>query len=157
GPSWTLSRRTPPVWSDGSRPVSARSPSSCSTTGLGVARVTQPWAGGAIIGVGRWGVKPGAMMDGGISTDEIMRIALDLVGATAAPGDSAIYVSGSQLKRVMIGIDVGVAELLLARQLGVDGAIAHHPAGGSAVLDFPKVLVRGVDLMVEAGVPEEVA
>jgi hypothetical protein len=35
--------------------------------------------------------------------------------------------------------------------------IAHHPAGGSATLDFAKVLVRGVELMVEGGVPEEIA
>jgi hypothetical protein len=97
------------------------------------------------------------MMDGGISTDEIMRIALDLVGETVVPSDSAIYVPGARLKRVMIGIDVGAAELLLARQLGVDAAIAHHPAGGSAVLDFPKVLIRGVALMIEAGAPEEIA
>ncbi|MEA2527587.1 MAG: hypothetical protein QOF73_4814 [Thermomicrobiales bacterium] len=96
-------------------------------------------------------------MDDGLSTDEIMQLALNLVGATAVPGDSAIYVSGTGLKRIMIGVDVGAAELLLARQLGVDGVIAHHPAGGSAVLDFPKVLVRGVELMVEAGVPEEIA
>jgi hypothetical protein len=96
-------------------------------------------------------------MNGGISTDEIMQTALDLAGTSVVPGDSAIYVPGSGLRRVMVGIDVGTAELLLARQLGADGAIAHHPAGGSAVLDFPKVLVRGVELMVEAGVPEEIA
>jgi hypothetical protein len=96
-------------------------------------------------------------MDGGVSTDEIMRMALDLVGATVVPGDSAVYVPGSGLKRVMFGIDVGAAELMLARLLGADGAIAHHPAGGSAVLDFLKVLVRGIELMVDAGVPEEIA
>src|SRR5687768_10790211 len=96
-------------------------------------------------------------MNDGLSTDEIMKIALDLVGATSIPGDSAIYVPGTGLKRVMLGIDIGAAELLLARDLGVDAAFAHHPAGGSAVLDFPKVLVRGVDLMVEAGVSEEIA
>jgi putative NIF3 family GTP cyclohydrolase 1 type 2 len=97
------------------------------------------------------------MGDGGISTDEILRIALDLAGMTAVPGDSAVYVAGSGLKRVMVGIDVGVAELLLARQLGVDGVIAHHPAGGSAVLDFPRVLIRGAELMTAAGVPADVA
>ncbi len=93
----------------------------------------------------------------GLSTDEIMQIALDLVGATAIPGDSAVYHTGIDLKRVMLGVDIGTAELLLARQLGVDGVIAHHPAGGSATLDFAKVLVRGVDLMVEGGVPEDIA
>jgi hypothetical protein len=54
----------------------------------------------------------------------------------------------------MIGVDIGPAELLLARQLGVDGVIAHHPAGGPAMLEFPKVLARGIELMVDAGVPE---
>ena len=96
-------------------------------------------------------------MEDGVSTDEIMRMALDLVGATAVPGDSAVYVSGTGLQRIMIGIDVAGAELLLARQMRVDGVIAHHPAGGSAVLDFPKVLVRGAELMAQAGVPGEIA
>lgn len=96
-------------------------------------------------------------MDGGVSTGDIMRIALDLVGATVVPADSAIYVPGAGLRRVMFGIDIGAPELLLAHELGVDCALAHHPAGGSAVLDFPRVLVRGAELMVEAGIPEEIA
>jgi hypothetical protein len=97
-------------------------------------------------------------MDGrGVSTEEIMEIALGLAGATAVPADSAIYLPGANLRRIMLGIDVGAGELLLARQLGVDAAVAHHPAGGSAVLDFPRVLVRGAELMTEAGVPEDVA
>ncbi len=89
----------------------------------------------------------------GLSTDEIMAIGLELADTATVPADSAVYVAGSGLKRVMVGIDVGAAELLLARQLGVDGVIAHHPAGGSALLDFPRVLLRQIDLMVEAGVP----
>jgi hypothetical protein len=94
---------------------------------------------------------------GGISTEEIMQIALDLTGTHGVPDDSAIYVSGNRLRRIMVGIDIGAAELLLARQLAVDGVVAHHPAGGRAVLDFPRVLIRGVELMVEAGVPEPTA
>jgi putative NIF3 family GTP cyclohydrolase 1 type 2 len=93
----------------------------------------------------------------GVSTDEIMETALGLVDATTIPADSAIYVPGAGLKRIMLGVDVGAAELLLARDLGCDAAVAHHPVGGSAVLDFPRVLVRGVELMTESGVPEEMA
>lgn len=93
----------------------------------------------------------------GLTTDQIMRVALDLGGMTEIPGDSAIYVPGANLRRVMMGVDVGVAELLLARQLGVDAAIAHHPAGGAAQLNFPRVLGRQIELMVGAGVPIETA
>jgi putative NIF3 family GTP cyclohydrolase 1 type 2 len=90
-------------------------------------------------------------------TDEVMAIALAMAGMAAVPSDSAVYVADGPLRRVMMGIDVGAAELLLAKQLGVDGVIAHHPAGGEAQLNFPKVLQRGVELMVEAGVGPEVA
>lgn len=88
----------------------------------------------------------------GLSTDEIMGIALEMAGMHHPPADSAIYVEGAELSKVMFGIDIGAAELLLARQLGCDGVIAHHPAGGSAQLNYPEVLTRHVELMVEHGV-----
>ena len=88
----------------------------------------------------------------GVSTDRLMRIALELTGATTMPGDSAVQVPGDGLRRVMMGVDIGAAELLLAKHLAVDGVIAHHPAGGAAELNFAKVLNRGVELMTEAGV-----
>lgn len=93
----------------------------------------------------------------GLTTDEIMRLALDMAGMPDIPGDSAVYVPGSELRRVMMGVDVGAAELLLAKQLGVDAAIAHHPAGGAAQLHFSRVLGRQIELMVGAGVPVDVA
>lgn len=93
----------------------------------------------------------------GLSTAEMMDTALDLAGMHHIPADSAIYVEGTELKRVMFGIDIGTAELLLARQLGCDGVIAHHPAGGTATLNFPEVLTRQVELMVEHGVPATTA
>jgi putative NIF3 family GTP cyclohydrolase 1 type 2 len=100
----------------------------------------------------------GAIVAGaGLSTEAIVQRALDLAGMAELPADSAVYVPGDGLRRVLFGIDVGAAELLLARRLGLDGAIAHHPAGGAAALNFPKVLNRQVELMVAAGVPVEVA
>lgn len=93
----------------------------------------------------------------GLSTDDLMGLALDMAGMIAIPGDSAVYVPGATLRRVMMGVDVGTPELLLARQLGVDAAIAHHPAGGAAELGFARVLTRGIELMVEAGVPADAA
>ena len=93
----------------------------------------------------------------GLSTDQIMGLALEMAGMTRVPGDSAIYVPGANLTRVLFGIDIEAGELLLARQLGCDGVIAHHPAGGTATLNFPEVLTRQVELMVDHGVPVEAA
>lgn len=92
-----------------------------------------------------------------LSTTNLARVALDLVGMDELPGDSDIYVEGTGLKRVMMGIDIAGAELLLARQLGVDGVIAHHPAGGNAHLHYPWVLTTQIDFLINAGVPAEVA
>lgn len=93
----------------------------------------------------------------GLSTQELVDIALDLAGMRELPADSAVYVPGTSLRKVLFGIDIGPAELAIARQLGCDGVIAHHPAGGSATLRFPDVLTRHVELMVAHGVPRDVA
>ncbi len=92
-----------------------------------------------------------------LGTTDLARIAMDLVGMTDLPGDSAIYVEGSGLSRVMMGIDIAGAELLLGRHLGVDGVIAHHPAGGDARLNFHRVLDVQTEFLIRAGVPADVA
>ncbi len=73
------------------------------------------------------------------------------------PADSCVYISGSNLNRVMFGIDIGPAELLLARELECDAVIAHHPAGGDSTLRFPEVLHKQIEFMVAHGVPEQAA
>lgn len=90
-----------------------------------------------------------------LDTDALMQIALDLVGYREVPGDSAIYVPGHDIRRVMIGIDIGPAELLLAKQLGYDCVIAHHPAG--PVPDRFSVYRRHALHMAQFGVPPEEA
>ena len=88
------------------------------------------------------------------STEEIMEVALELAGLDKAPADSAIYVKGKDIKKVLFGIDAGASELLLAKQLGYDAVISHHPKGGLAVIDFHKVFRKHIQQMVEAGVPK---
>lgn len=70
------------------------------------------------------------------------------------PEDSEILVPGSKVKRAMFGIDIDSGELMLAKQLGFDLVIAHHPSGGSTWAGFPKVLERHLPIMTEAGVPK---
>lgn len=92
-----------------------------------------------------------------MDTDQIMALALELAGLDSIPADSQIYHPGRDIKRVLIGIDIDSAELWMAKQLGFDLALAHHPKGGSATVNFAEVLRRHVDQMVRAGVPREVA
>jgi hypothetical protein len=92
-----------------------------------------------------------------VNTEEIMELSLKLSGLKEVPTDSAIYVSGDNIRKVLFGIDAGVPELLLAKQLGYDAVIAHHPPGGTAAINFHIVFNRHIQQMVAAGVPMEEA
>jgi putative NIF3 family GTP cyclohydrolase 1 type 2 len=92
----------------------------------------------------------------GVDTERIMKIGLELAGWKKMPADSMVHVKGKNIKKVLVAIDVGTAELLLASSLGCDAVIAHHPLGKAAV-NFYKVFDRHVDYMVEHGVPKKIA
>jgi hypothetical protein len=92
-----------------------------------------------------------------MNTEQLMQIALDMVGMTHMPGDSAIYVEGDNITTILFAVDLGVPELLLAQQLGYDCALAHHPQGGRALVKYHEVLQKQRDQLVRAGVPEPVA
>jgi len=93
----------------------------------------------------------------GLSTEEIMRLALELAEFESIPSDSEIYNPKEDVNKALFSIDVGVSGLLLAKMLGCDAAIAHHPEGGRAAIEKFKVFRKHVDLMVKNGVPEDVA
>ena len=87
---------------------------------------------------------------------EIMSLANRLAGCDMTPADSEVYVDG-EVQKVLFGIDVDVGELLLARELGLDGVIAHHPVGGGARLRLPLVIDRHRDQMLAEGIPAAIA
>ncbi|HKG30243.1 MAG TPA: Nif3-like dinuclear metal center hexameric protein [Nitrososphaeraceae archaeon] len=91
-----------------------------------------------------------------IDTNEIMNIGLKLIDWKRMPPDSAIHVKGKQIKKVLIAVDVTSAELILAKNLGCDAVIAHHPLGSTA-LNFYKVFDRHIEFMLEHGVPKDKA
>jgi putative NIF3 family GTP cyclohydrolase 1 type 2 len=66
----------------------------------------------------------------------------------------------TQVKKVLIGIDIEVAELLLADRIrqkeGLDLVISHHPEG-KAWAQFYEVMQLQVDLLKQMGVSEKVA
>lgn len=84
-----------------------------------------------------------------MTADEIMALALNMAGFPGVPEDSAIFVGGRNVRKVLFGVDVGPAELMVAKELGMDLVIAHHPTG--VYLDQWKVLLRHVEFMTAAG------
>jgi hypothetical protein len=95
--------------------------------------------------------------DCSVNTEEIMQTSLKIAGLKEVPEDSAIYVPGENIRKVLFGIDAGPSELLLAKHLGYDAVVAHHPAGGDAAINFHQVFGRHIQQMVNAGVPKEEA
>lgn len=92
-----------------------------------------------------------------MNTDEIMQLALTLSGLTEIPGDSAVYNPGTDIRRILIGIDIDAHAASLAKEHGYDLAISHHPMGDMATINFHHVLDRHVRQMTSAGVPLGVA
>ncbi len=90
-----------------------------------------------------------------MTTQEIMDLALEMVGFHEIPADSGIYVNGTDIERILLGIDMGSAEILLAQEMGYDCVVAHHPQ--PAIVTFPDIIDKHVNQMVAAGVPEEEA
>lgn len=62
-----------------------------------------------------------------------------------------------EVKKVLVGIDIDPAEILLAKQLGdIDLVISHHPRG-RALADLHEVMELQVDVLNQYGVPVNIA
>jgi hypothetical protein len=92
-------------------------------------------------------------MKKGLSTEEIMGIALGLVGETEIPLDSGIHVPGENIKKLIFTMDANVGLILMAKDLGFDAVVCHHPCG--VLLHRGEVYRKHVDLLEKQGVPRE--
>lgn len=63
----------------------------------------------------------------GLSASGLLDIALKMAGLEETPPDSGVIVEGQNIKKVLFGVDMDTPELLLARELGFDCVISHHP------------------------------
>ncbi len=88
-----------------------------------------------------------------MNTKEIMDLALEMSGMDEVPGDSGIMVPCDEVKTVMMGIDIDTADLFLARELGADLVIAHHPVSGAPAVGLHTVMKRQIELMMRCGIP----
>lgn len=88
-----------------------------------------------------------------MTTQEILDIALREAGLDILPEDSGVFVEKDDVRKVLVGVDLEGTEVLLAKELGCDAVISHHPHAGSAVVNFHTVMLCQIDKMVEFGVP----
>jgi putative NIF3 family GTP cyclohydrolase 1 type 2 len=86
-----------------------------------------------------------------MTTQELMNIALKLAGLEEMPNDCGIIVEGKDIKKVLIGVDMDTAELMLAKQLGYDCVISHHPRNTHP--DMVDVLDDHIIKLEKLGVP----
>ena len=71
--------------------------------------------------------------------------------------DSRVFVDhGREVKKVLVGIDIQPAEILIAKELGADLVIAHHPVG-SALADLGDVMHLQAEVLAMYGVPINIA
>src|SRR5436309_5000125 len=92
-----------------------------------------------------------------MDNQDILAAALRLATQSEIPSDTTINVPAKNVRRALFGIDVEAADLWIAKEKAYDVVIAHHPTGGSATLDFPKVLVKHADILARHGVPRPIA
>ncbi|MGE5631744.1 MAG: Nif3-like dinuclear metal center hexameric protein [Caulobacteraceae bacterium] len=90
-----------------------------------------------------------------MNTTDIMNLALEMSGFNHIPDDSEIYIEGSNIKKVLFGIDISNSDIYMAKNLGYDAVIAHHPLAASTK-GF-NVFKDTIGIMMRAGVPEESA
>jgi len=86
-----------------------------------------------------------------MTTDKLMEIALKTAKLKEMPHDCGIIVEGTDIKKVLMGVDMDTAELLLARELGYDCVVSHHPRNtNTQMLD---VLHAHINNLEALGVP----
>lgn len=72
--------------------------------------------------------------------------------------DSRIYniAEDKEIKRVLVGIDIDVGEILMAKELGVDLVISHHPLG-KGLANLTDVMDLQIEVLNLYGVPINIA
>ncbi len=88
----------------------------------------------------------------GVSTEELLAIANELAGVAESPLDSGVHVPGTRLRRVIFALDVNVGLLVLAKQLGYDTVIGHHPC--ATLLNQGEVYQEHYGLVTRFGLSE---
>jgi len=86
-----------------------------------------------------------------MNTQKMMDMALELAGLETMPADCDVVVPGENIKKVLMGVDMETAELLLAKEMGYDCVVTHHPKNTN--VDMLKVMDSHILRLEKLGVP----
>lgn len=93
-----------------------------------------------------------------IGAHELLEWSSILAGFSRIPADSCVvHDTGKPITTMLASVNATPGDLLLAKQLGCDAYLLHHPLAGTARLRFHEVLERMIELMLDAGAPESEA
>lgn len=94
-----------------------------------------------------------------MNLQDILDWSAQLAGCASVPADSQVYVeASSDVRRVLFGVDISLAEVLWAQQNGFDAVIAHHPLGDRTRTEFAELVrARQVEQMSAEGIARDVA
>lgn len=93
-----------------------------------------------------------------VTPNELLNWGSKLAGFDLPPADSCVVWGGDRpVTKLAASINATTGDLLLARELGCDGYLLHHPLAGSARREFHHVMDRMVELMCENGLNESKA
>jgi hypothetical protein len=94
-----------------------------------------------------------------MNLQDILDWSADLAGCDSVPLDSQVYVEApADVRRVLFGVDISLAEVLWAQQNGFDAVIAHHPLGDRTRTSFEALIrSRQVEQMTAEGVARDAA
>lgn len=92
-----------------------------------------------------------------MTTTQIMQEALALSGLSEIPGDCGIVVEGENITRILAGIDMETAEIIVGKRLGYDLVLSHHPVTGPMQAHFHLASNYLGELLEKAGAPANAA
>ncbi len=94
-----------------------------------------------------------------MNLQDILDWSAQLAGCDSVPLDSQVYVeAAADVRRVLFGVDISLAEVLWAQQNGFDAVIAHHPLGDRTRTGFGELVrSRQVEQMTAEGVARDAA
>ena len=87
-----------------------------------------------------------------MNTQEMFDIALKVAGLDKPTEDAAVIVPGENIKKVLVGIDMNTQELVLAKMMGFDCVVGHHPRNVD-VKGMTNVFRDQMYTMHKAGIP----
>lgn len=64
-----------------------------------------------------------------ITTERLVALAFELAGWDEPPPDWMVYQPGTRISHILFGLEIGPADLFMARQLGYHAVVSYEPAG----------------------------